>query len=81
MTINKDKTKIIHFRNKNNPRSNFEFKCGQILVGDENAYRYLVLYINEFMDYKYTVCEITKSASRAFNDCQLYTQNLFHVVE
>ena len=67
MTINKDKTIIIHFWNKNNPRSNFEFKCGQLLVGYENTYRSLGLHINEFMDYKYTVHEITKSASRALS--------------
>ena len=67
MTVNKDKTKVIHFRNKNKTRSNFDFKCGHASIDFDSTYKYLGLHFNEYMDYKYTVREITKSASRALS--------------
>ncbi|CAG2187121.1 unnamed protein product [Mytilus edulis] len=67
MTLNETKTKIIHFRNKKAPRSDFNFKCGDMPISFDNAYRYLGLHINEFMEHKYTIREITKSASRALS--------------
>lgn len=67
MTLNTEKTKVIHYRNKNIARSAVEFKCGDISVNYISSYRYLGLHLNEFLDYKHTVREITKSASRALS--------------
>jgi hypothetical protein len=44
MTINVEKTKILHFRNRNAPRSNYEFKCGDKIIEYDNSYRYLGLH-------------------------------------
>ncbi|CAC5406288.1 unnamed protein product [Mytilus coruscus] len=56
------------------PRSDFNFKCGDMPISFDNAYRYLGLHINEFMEHKYTIREITKSASRALS--AVYTKFL-----
>lgn len=74
MTLNETNTKIIHFRNKKAPTSDFNFKCGDMSISFDNAYRYLGLHINEFMEHKYTIREITKSASWALS--AVYTKFL-----
>ncbi|CAC5363807.1 unnamed protein product [Mytilus coruscus] len=52
----------------------FNFKCGDMSISFDNAYRYLGLHINEFMEHKSTIREITKSASRALS--AVYTKFL-----
>ena len=74
ISLNETKTKIIHFRNKKAPRSAFNFKCGDMPISFDNVYRYLGLHINEFMEHKFTIREITKSASRALS--AVYTKFL-----
>ena len=74
MSLNENKTKVIHFRNKNSALSNHKFPCGDIEIKYDTVYRYLGLYLNEFCDYKYTVRELTKSASRALS--AVYTKYL-----
>ena len=72
MSLNVEKTKILHFRNKNIERSTFNFRCGGVKIDFDKVYRYLGLTFNEYMDYKYTVRELTKSASRALS--AIYTK-------
>lgn len=66
LIVNKEKTKILHFRTSTKHRSNFNFKCGTVELDFSTNYRYLGLWLNESMDFKYTVNELCKSASRAF---------------
>ncbi|MES9883911.1 MAG: reverse transcriptase family protein, partial [Sedimenticola sp.] len=60
MTINENKTKIVHFRPPSFPRSNFVFTCGNRVLAIESSYKYLGLWLNEFLDMKYSVRETTK---------------------
>ena len=68
-TLNGEKSKVLHFRNKTSPRFVFNFKCGDIKIEFDSSYRYLGLNFNEFKDYKYTIGELTKSL------CPLYERN------
>ena len=63
--INEKKTKVIHFRPKTKPRSNFAFKCRDKAKDYESLYKYLGFWFNETLDMKKSVKEISKSASRA----------------
>lgn len=72
LRINRDKTKVLHFRNKNISRSKIILKCGDTIIDYDTNYRYLGLNVNEFYDYKHYVREIIKAASRALS--ALYTK-------
>ena len=50
MSINIDKTKILHIRNKSTVRSNFLFNCNQSTIEYYNEYKYLGIYFNEFLN-------------------------------
>ncbi|CAG2227104.1 unnamed protein product [Mytilus edulis] len=54
------------------PRSNFGFTCGNTVVKYDSKYRYLGMWIDEHLDWKFTVREVRKSASRALS--ALYTK-------
>ncbi|CAG2218392.1 unnamed protein product [Mytilus edulis] len=54
------------------PRSNFDFSCGNTVVKYDSKYRYLGMWIDEHLDWKFTVREVRKSASRALS--ALYTK-------
>ncbi|KAK3107434.1 hypothetical protein FSP39_014542 [Pinctada imbricata] len=75
LTINKEKTKILHFRGSSVTRSKFSFKCGDLDIDYDSSYRYLGVSLNEFLDYRFTVKEVRKSASRALS--ALYTKFLY----
>ena len=74
LAINQGKTKVLHFRPNSVIRSQYSFKCGDINVEYDTKYRYLGLWINDNLDFRYTVKEIAKSASRALS--ALYTKHL-----
>ena len=74
IAINQGKTKVLHFRPNSVIRSRYSFKCGDINVEYDTKYRYLGLRINDNLDFRYTVKEIAKSASRALS--ALYTKHL-----
>ena len=75
LTINTEKTKILHFRGNSVRRSQYHFKCGDLDIDNDSCYRYLGVTLNEFLDYKFTVKELAKSASRALS--ALYTKFLY----
>ncbi|XP_071136614.1 uncharacterized protein [Mytilus edulis] len=72
LCINFDKTGVVHFRSGSSPRSNFDFSCGNTVVKYDSKYRYLGMWIDEHLDWKFTVREVRKSASRALS--ALYTK-------
>ncbi|VDI71128.1 Hypothetical predicted protein [Mytilus galloprovincialis] len=72
LSLNFEKTKIIHFRCPAAPRSNFNFLFGDTTIDYCSKYRYLGLWLDEHLNWKYTVREIRKSASRALS--ALYTK-------
>ena len=65
MTINVNKTKAVHFRNKSVARSSFQFKCGESPIEYTDKYKYLGLVLNEHLDYNITAKYVAQSATRA----------------
>ena len=65
LAVNESKTKIVHFRNKNQLRSNFIFQCGEKVITFEHEYKYQGFWFNEYLDLEKSVTEVSKAASRA----------------
>jgi hypothetical protein len=65
MSINMEKTKIVHFRPKRKRRSKFNFKLGNEPISYVNNYKYLGLHLDEHLDYKTAAQELSTSASKA----------------
>ena len=74
LMINKDKTKIVHFRPKGIKQTNFMFSCGELDLSIVKCYKYLGLWFEENLDMAYAARELAKSASRALSS--LYTKFL-----
>ena len=74
LIVNKDKTRIVHFRTPSVERCNTVFKCGENIIEYKQSYKYLGLWLNEHLNMTKTVSEITKSASRALS--AMYTKCL-----
>ena len=72
LTINSDKTKIVHFRPLNVQTCNKQFSCGNLDIEVTDKYKYLGLWFQEHLDMKYATTELSKSASRALS--VLYTK-------
>ncbi len=75
LTINENKSKIVHIRPPSFQRSDFAFTCGNKALDTDASYKYLWLWLNEFLDMKFSVRETTKSASRALG--ALYTKCMY----
>lgn len=65
LSVNQDKTKVIHFRLPSVQRSDHRFTCGDLDIAYDNKYRYLGLWLDEHLNFKFSVDELCKSASRA----------------
>ena len=71
LVINQGNTKVVHFRGPSVSRSECTFAYGPSDIMFVDFYRYLGLWLNEHLNLKQTVKELTKSASRALS--ALYT--------
>ena len=49
LTVNQEKTKVIHFITASVNRSNFEFKCGDKDIEYTSSYKYLGLWLHEHL--------------------------------
>ena len=67
LTVNNDKTKIIHFRPASVQLCNNQFSCGNASIQLTDKYKYLGLWLQEHLDMKYATSELAKSASRALS--------------
>ena len=65
MSINIDKTKVVHFRNPAKSRTAFSFSCGNQTIDVTTSYRYLCLTIDEHLNYNVTAKAVAAAASRA----------------
>lgn len=65
MTINIDKTKVIHFRNPSKVRTVFSFSCANQRIDVISSYRYLGLVMDEHLNYDITAKAVANAASRA----------------
>ena len=65
MSINPNKTQILHVRNHQRPRSSFIFTCGDATLSYTESYKYLGFTIHEFLINDENVSILTRSASRS----------------
>ena len=65
LLINPDKSKIVHYRPKSQPRSRYQFTCGTHELEYTKSYKYLGMWLDEHMEMKETVKVLAASASRA----------------
>ncbi|MEW8544936.1 MAG: reverse transcriptase family protein, partial [Candidatus Thiodiazotropha sp.] len=65
MTINMDKTKVIHYRNPSKQRTDFSFTFANQRIDVISSYRYLGLVLEEHLNYDVTAKAVAKAASRA----------------
>ena len=65
LKVNKDKTKVIHYRSPSMARTNFKFTCMGNEITCTDKYKYLGLWFTEHLDMEYMSGEVAKSAHRA----------------
>ena len=66
MQINAKKTQIMHIRNHQRPRSDFQFSCGGAPLDYTDTYKYLGYILHEHLSDQNNVEILTASASRSF---------------
>ena len=65
MAVNMTKTQIVHYRTPSIQQTSFTFKIHNSVLEVSNTYKYLGLYLNEFLDFNQTAKQVAKSAGRA----------------
>ena len=76
MNVNEKKTKIVHFRKKNCVRTNFVFKYGLDYIEIVSQYKYLGITLHEYLDFKFTMDELSDAAGRALGAVIAKTKHL-----
>ena len=67
MKVNIEKTKIVHFRNKRKPVTNFEFKINNYKIELTNNYRYLGIIFDEHLTFELCARTLAESGGRALS--------------
>lgn len=65
VNVNKEKSKIVHFRPKNSNRSRFKFVVGPLSIDYAENYKYLGVTFSEYNDFDLNATVLAESASRA----------------
>ncbi len=65
LSVNTDKTKIMHFRNKNVPVTDHVFMINNLPLECVNEYKYLGIIMDQFMNFDKTAEMLSSSAGRA----------------
>ena len=65
MTVNVNKSNIVHFRNPVARQTDRIFKCGNSILKIVDSYTYLGVLLTEHLDFKLTAKFVAQSASRA----------------
>jgi hypothetical protein len=65
VTVNMDKSQIVHFRQAKMPVTQFDFKVNDVLIKKVDKYKYLGLIFDYKMDYNVTAKAVAQSANRA----------------
>ena len=55
LSVNSEKTKIVHFRPIPTTRCNYKFSCGNVHIENTDKYKYLGLWFQENLDVKYRI--------------------------
>ena len=79
LRVNIDKTKVVHFRNKRVNRTKCAFKMGNENVDIVEEYKYLGVYLNEYLDYNVIANTLSGAAGRALGGVIAKFQNLKNV--
>ncbi len=65
MKINNDKTKVIHFRKKSTKIAIVIFQLGEHEVKKVDKYKYLGVYLDEYLDYQTIANTLSSATGRA----------------
>ncbi len=65
MKLNINKSKIVHFRNVNDKKSNCVFEYGECELEKVDKYKYLGIVLNEHLEYSMVAMILANSAGRA----------------
>ena len=65
MTINENKSNVVHFRTPSMERTNHSFTCGKRKLVVTDRYKYLGLLLTEYLSYEEMAKYVAKSAGRA----------------
>jgi len=76
LSVNCDKTEIVHFRNKNVVRTDSIFKLGGNTLNIVPEYKYLGVVLNENLDYEKTGCMFAEASGRALGAIRNKLYNL-----
>ena len=79
LDINEAKSNIVHFRKPTWPRTEFEFTFERKLLNIVTEYKYLGLYLNEFMDFGKSVAYLAASGTRALGAIRNKLYNIKNV--
>ena len=66
MQINPQKTQVLHARNRQRPRSTFQFSCTGAPLAYTESYKYLGYFVHEHINNEHHVEILTNAASRSF---------------
>ena len=67
LSVNKEKTKVIHFRNKRRPRSNAQFLFDESNLEIVSSYKYLGITLSEYLDFNVTANVLAGAAGMALS--------------
>ena len=67
MTVNIEKTKVLHFCKKRTKRSNYRFSLGNELIENVSKFKYLGVIFDEFLNFKECANVLADSAGRALS--------------
>ena len=65
LSVNPDKTKVVHFRPQSCDKTDFNFRCSNFDITTTDSYKYLGIWIDEHLTFSKNTKELAKSASRA----------------
>ncbi len=64
MNINETKTNVVHFRNKHQLKTQYVVKVGHKSLNVVDRYKYLGIYLDEFLEFEVSVSTLADAASR-----------------
>ena len=62
MEVNVSKTNVVHFRKLNQPKTNYNFKYGNIDIAVTDRYKYLGCILNDTLDFSVTANVLSEAA-------------------
>ncbi len=65
LTVNPKKSNVAHFRKKTKPRSNFKILFVEPQLEYASKYKYLGMYLSEFLDFSVTVSVLADASCSA----------------